>query len=167
MSSYARVQTIIEEIRDRIYPEIELHFYQLNKLRKSMADADRLERAFDIFDTLRREVLSLKNYELKLVFPGIRRFFGEKDAAIPQYMRINELHELLKKKEACVKDNILELELELDEETENPFGDMTSFFKNEYFSKKEAFYKCIAKLQKEQAVKCSDKDILEPDSLPL
>ena len=165
MSSYAHVQTIIREITEDLYPGIDLLFHKVNTFRKSNEDAEKLENAFDLFDSLKEEIHSLKNYELKLVFPGINRYFGELDMALPHNIRINELHELLKKKEECVKGRVLDLEVELEDNDNNAVGELVSYFKNNYFCKKDAFYRCIAKIQKERAIKNNDKEILAPDSL--
>lgn len=165
MSSFPQVQKIIQEITDDLYPGIELLFHKVSTYKKNETDTESLEKAFDIFEVLKEEIHSLKKYELKLVFPGIKTLFDEMGAAIPHNIRINELHDLLKKKEECVRNKILDLEVELEDTLVNPLGETINFFKDNYFCKKDSFYKFIAKLQKERAEKCDDKDILEPDSL--
>lgn len=167
MSSYQQVEKTIQEITDDLYPSLDMLFHKVSTFKKNTENAEHFENALDIFDTLKEEILSLKKYELKLVFPGIETFFGEMGAAIPQNIRINELHDLLKKKEERVKIKILDIEVELEDEVDNPLGETVNFFKDNYFCKKDAFYKFIAKLQKERAEKFGDKDILEPDSLPI
>lgn len=107
MSSYDEIEKIMREITDDLYPAIDVHFQEVSAFRKGTGDVDGYENAFDIFDVLKEEILSLKKYELKLVFPGVRTFFSEMDAAIPQNIRINELHDLLEKKEERVKEKCL------------------------------------------------------------
>lgn len=166
MSSYAQVQKTIEEITNDLYPSIDVLMLKVSTFKKTTEDRSKFETAFDIFDLLKDEIQSLKKYELKLVFPGINRYFGEMDSLIPQNIRINELHDLLKKKEECIKAKVLELDVELDE-CNCPLEELVIYMKEYYFCKKDAFYKCIAKIQKERVVKSEEQDILEPDSLPL
>lgn len=59
---------------------------------------------------------------------------------------------------------MLAIEVELEDNVKNPLGEMVSYFKENYFSKKDTFYKFVAILQKERSVKCAGKDILAPDS---
>lgn len=167
MSSFTQVQKCIGEITDELYPAIDVIFHKISTFKKNVQDADDFENALDIFGMLKEEIHSLKNYELKLVFPGINRYFGEEDMALPQNLHITELHELLKKKEECVKNKVLDLEVELEENDNNPLGELVKYFKEHYFCRKDAFYRGIAKLQKERAVKSNDSDILAPDSLAI
>ena len=166
MSSYQQVQKIIREITDDVYPGIEVLFQEIKTLKKSLEDTEHLDVAFDIFDGLKAEVQSLKNYELKLVFPGVEKYYGEMERVLPQHIRINELHDLLRKKEECVKDKIIDLEVEIEENGEaTVLNELVTFFKDNYFCRKDAFYRCIAKLQKERTAS-GDKDVIVEDSLP-
>lgn len=165
MSSFTQVQECIGEITNELYPGMDVILLKIKTFRKNAGNAEEYENAFDILDMLKEEIHSLKTYETKLVFPGINRYFGNSEVSLPQNLRINELHELLKKKEEFVKNKVLDLELELEDNPQNLLAELVAYFKEHYFCKKDAFYKCIAKLQKKQAVKGSDNDIVKPDSL--
>lgn len=131
-----------------------------------MHNAENLDGAFDILDELKSEVHSLKNYELKLVFPGVERYFGDVENALPQNIRINELHDLLRKKEDFIKDKILELEIEIEEIADcHALEELVAYFKDSYFCKKEIFYRGIAKLRKEKAGSANDDHVVK-GSLP-
>jgi hypothetical protein len=151
MSPYSTAQKIIYEITEVLYPQLEGLLAKGAVLKSNVEPGTELENLFYIFDELKVEFHSLKNYEVKLVFPGIERFFGQQGVVLPQSIHINELHGLLRKKEDCLREKIMELEVAAEEcgcGQEHPVYELINFFRKNYFPQKDVLYILIAKLQK-------------------
>lgn len=103
---------ITEKISQKLYPFIAMLFQEVVELNESQPMP--AEFNWDIFYTLKSEFESLKNYELKLVFPSVLKVFNTKDVEGEKpAINITELQMLTRNKEILMADLVADLALEL------------------------------------------------------
>lgn len=160
MSSCTHLQEIVNTIINDVYPALDSLFNRLNNKCLICNENEKSEEIFRILQNIRSETISLKNYEIKLIFPRIYTYFENNRGEASGQVQITELYHLLKKKEDHIKEQILALELELDDEENEQTRELINFFKDHYFYTREKLYRCIVKLQRERAGKNNDDDSL-------
>lgn len=166
MSTYSLALRLIDEITGKLYPQLQEQLENIQS-RKQGGDYVNLESVFDIYDDLKQEFLSLSRYETKLVFPGFKKVFNDGNGTAPSNVRMNELKDLLKRKEDLIREIVMGLDVELQaygiNEEEDSLLKLVSFFKEKYFCTKTDLYRTLALLQRERLF--LNNDAATPDLL--
>lgn len=103
---------ITEKISQQLYPAITELFHV--SLEIEAQENNSLDFSWDIVYHLKSEFESLKNYELKLVFPSVLKVFNTKDKLVDKpTINIAELQKLTRNKEILIADLAADLAIEL------------------------------------------------------
>lgn len=158
MNFYPIAERTINRLTTDLYPRIEKNFQSISSGSLNKCGADGTENLFEIFNDLKAEFESLMRYETKLVFPRLEKYFTEKGTGIPQNVYVSEVYDLMKRKEECIKEMmlLLEVEIQADNEALQPFANIVELFNKEYFPTKQEFYKTIRTLQREKVSTIND-----------
>lgn len=107
---------ITEKIGAKLYPFIDELFKEITDYVNHTSICSQADRIFEQIFKLKSEFESLRNYELKLVFPSVLKVFNTKDNpdARPN-INIAELQELTHKKEQVIMDLVNEIESEAEQ----------------------------------------------------
>jgi O-phosphoseryl-tRNA(Cys) synthetase len=104
---------IIEKIGQKLYPFIAEQFSELNDYNRKHNPCASASLLFELVQNLKAEFESLRNYEIKLVFPSVQEVFNTKDdPGFKPSVNINELQLLTQKKETIIKELVDELQQE-------------------------------------------------------
>lgn len=104
---------VVEKISKKLYPFIAEQFADLQEYNKTHIPCTSAALLFELVQNLKREFESLRNYEIKLVFPAVQSVFNTKDnPSFTSTVNISELQKLTQKKEAAIKDLIDDLQAE-------------------------------------------------------
>lgn len=104
---------ITEKIGEKLYPFIGALIHEVLDYNSVKPLSDEQSGLLDSFYLLKSEFESLKNYELKLVFPSVLKVFNTKDnpEAKPT-INILELQSLTQKKEKMIAELVQQIEEE-------------------------------------------------------
>lgn len=105
-------QEITDKITHQLYPFIAMLFQ--NVLDSQESSSVLKEYSLDSFYNLKTEFESLKNYEIKLVFPSVLKVFETKDLPGDKpAIDIAELQKLTRNKEYLIAEKVQELSREI------------------------------------------------------
>jgi hypothetical protein len=138
----------IAKIGQKLYPFIADQFAELHKYNEKDPNSHRLSLLFELVENLQHEFESLRNYEIKLVFPSVQMVFNTKDN--PDFtpsVNIQELQYLTQKKEVLIKHWIDEIECEataLKLHKSHPIHSVIFIFKDSFFPEKNEWHTTLA-----------------------
>jgi hypothetical protein len=108
-------EEITTKITDQVYKNIDLCFEELNQYIRSHNLCSQLENMWFRVDDLKQEFNSLKNYEVKLVFPKVLEVFDSQSKIDNKpTLNIKELMGLTVKKEKVIIDLVTNLADDID-----------------------------------------------------
>lgn len=142
----------ITKIGKKLYPFIAEQFAELYKYNEKDPNSHRLSLLFELVEKLQHQFESLKNYEVKLVFPSVQLVFNTKDN--PDFtpsVNIHELQILTQKKETLIKLILNGIESETDAlklGKSHPIYAVIFVFKDSFFPEKEAWHNMLGKWNK-------------------
>jgi len=145
-------ENAIAKIGHKLYPFIADQFAELHKYNENDPNSHRLSLLFELVENLQHEFESLRNYEVKLVFPSVQLVFNTKDN--PDFtpsVNIHELQLLTQKKEALIRNLINEIALEADAlklQKGHPINAVIFVFTDSFFPEKEAWHNMLGKWNK-------------------
>lgn len=107
---------VTARLSGQLYPLVAAHFEAVQEYNKRTPPCDGAAHLFAVVTELRAEFESLRNYEIKLVFPSVLKVFNTKhDPSFSLPVNIRELQQLTQNKEK----HIAGLTDELQEEAEH------------------------------------------------
>lgn len=108
-------EEITEKIGKKLYPFIDSLFQEfIDFTSNNFIENDTETGLLDLFYLLKYEFNSLRNYELKLVFPSVLQVFNTKDnIGHKPSLDIVALQSLTKKKESIILDYVRQIEEEV------------------------------------------------------
>lgn len=144
-------QEMIREIIDELYPQIDRQILAVCDENKKGVFNEKSEAVFTVFDELKYEFQSLSRYEIKLVYPAIKKFLEENNSIThSSYICLQELQLLIRKKEEHIKELALQLEVEAQQagfKTSDLIFSLISSLQNAFILKKDAVHKLLLELQ--------------------
>ena len=162
---------IIENISQKLYPIIAHQFVKLDQYNKKHHPCANASLFFELLQNLKTEFESLRNYEVKLVFPSVQQVFDTKDN--PDFkpsMNIHELQLLTQKKETLIKEILEDLQLEADNinlKKTHPVYSILYVFNDSFFKEKLQWHKMLnswnkgcACFSKANSAMMNEKDIV-------
>ncbi|MDI9365760.1 MAG: hypothetical protein QM541_12470 [Flavobacterium sp.] len=145
-------ENAIAKIGQKLYPFIADQFAELHKYNEKDPNSHRLSLLFELVENLQHQFESLRNYEVKLVFPSVQLVFNTKDN--PDFkpsVNIHELQILTQKKEALIKHLINEVASEAEAlklHKSHPIHAVIFVFNDSFFPEKEAWHNMLGKWNK-------------------
>ncbi len=142
-------QNAISKIGQKLYPFIVDQFAELYKYIEKDPNSHRLSLLVELVENLQHEFDSLRNYEVKLVFPSVQLVFNTKDN--PHFkptVNIQELQLLTQKKESLIRQLVNEVSIEtnaLKLLKSHPIYSLIFIFNDSFFPEKEAWHKMLGK----------------------
>jgi hypothetical protein len=139
----------IAKIEQKLYPFIADQFAELHKYNEKAPKSPRLSLLLELIEKLQNEFESLRNYEVKLVFPSVQLVFNTKDKHdFTPTVNIHELQLLTQKKEAIIKQLLAEVAYEtgvLKLGKSHPIHTLMFVFKDSFFTEKEQWHNMLGK----------------------
>lgn len=138
---------ITGKIVQQLYPLIASQFNALNEYNKKHNPCANASTFFELVHNLKTEFESLRNYEVKLVFPSVLQVFDTKDN--PDFkpsVNIHELQLLTQKKEAFIKEILDDLQLEAENislKKTHPVYSILQVFNGSFFKEKLQWHKML------------------------
>lgn len=144
-------QEMIRGIIEELYPQIDRQILAVyNETKNSLSD-QKSEAVYIVFDELKFEFQSLSRYEIKLVYPAIKKFLEDNNSIThSSYICLQELQLLIKKKEEHIKELALQLEVEAQQagfKANDMIFALVSSLQNAFILKKDAVHKLLLELQ--------------------
>jgi|GEM_PF-1142835 len=138
---------VIEKIGRKLYPFIIDQFNELREYNKKHNPCTSASLLFELVQNLKTEFESLRNYEMKLVFPSVQEVFETKDNPnIKATVNIYELQLLTQKKESLIKELLEDLQLEAENislRKGHPVYAILYVFNDSFFKEKQQWHKML------------------------
>lgn len=142
-------ENAISKIEQKLYPFIADQFAELHRYNENDPNSHRLSLLFQLVENLQHEFESLKNYEVKLVFPSVQLVFNTKDN--PKFkptVNVHELQLLTQKKELLIRQLVDEVRVEADALNlykSHPVHALIFVFNDSFFPEKEQWHNMLGK----------------------
>ncbi len=143
---------VIVKISEKLYPFIADQFTDLQKFNDADPHGYKFSLLFEIVQKLQHEFESLKNYELKLVFPAVKLVFDTKNN--PEFIpsvNITELQVLTQKKEIIIQQLVDEIKCEAEAlyvPKGHPVYAIIYVFKDAFLHTKQQWNNMLSKVNK-------------------
>lgn len=132
---------ITEKIGQKLYPFISSIFQEIMQINQQNMLIDQDAPVAQQFYQLKSEFDSLRNYEVKLVFPSVLRVFNTKDMPGEKpSINVMELQRLTQNKEKAIMELVVSLKQELSElhlTKEHPLHQLIFVFETSFVQEKQ------------------------------